>query len=216
MTLNLARRALIEAIGTATLAFALVRLGHGGFGPFEQAWGIGLTVCLLIHLFGRLSGAHFNPAVTLLLNQQRFGWRGLYRGQGLLETVAYWVAQVLAAVLVFRLDPLSTAPASFGWAGVVPELIFSAGLLGLILVWSHEGKICPFAQPLSGVVIGLGLVVLVLLGGLSGSGLYNPAIALALISQGARGVLPMIAAQLLAALALMGLRANVGSPRLRP
>ena len=206
MPLTLARRAVLEAIGTATLAFAIVRLGHSGFGPFEQAWAIGLTLCLLIHLFGRLCGAHFNPAVTLLLNQQRFGWRGLLHGQGMRETAVYWLAQVLAAVAVFRLDPLATVPPPFNGAGVVPELIFSAALFGLILVWSREGKICPFAQPLSGVVIGLALVVLVVLGGLSGSGLYNPAIAAGLISQGGRGVLPMIGAQLLAVLLVLWLQ----------
>jgi glycerol uptake facilitator-like aquaporin len=206
MPLSLARRALLEAIGTATLAFAIVRLGHSGLSSFEQAWAIGLTLCLLIHLLGRLCGAHFNPAVTLMLNQQRFGWPGLLQGQGLRETAVYWLAQVLAAVAVFRLDPVATVPPAFNAAGVLPELIFSAVLFALILVWSHEGKICPFAQPLSGVVIGLGLVVLVLLGGLSGSGLYNPAIAAGLISQGGRGVLPMVVAQLLAALLLMRLR----------
>lgn len=206
MPLSLFRRALLEAIGTATLAFAIVRVGHSGWTAFDQAWAIGLTLCLLIHLFGRLCGAHFNPAVTLLLNQQRFGWPGLVQGQGLRETGAYWLAQVLAAVAVFGLDPVATAPPPFNTAGVVPELILSAALFALILVWSHEGKLCPFAQPLSGVVIGLGLVALVLLGGLSGSGLYNPAIAAGLISQGGRGVLPMVGAQLLAALLLMRLR----------
>ena len=203
IVLSLVRRALLEAMGTALLAFTVVRLGHSSFGPFEQAWAIGLTLCLLIHLLGRLCGAHFNPAVTLLLNQQRFGWHGLWRGQGLRETGAYWLAQILAAVAVFRLDPLATVPPPFSWGGVVPELIFSAALFGLILTWSREGKICPFAQPLSGVVIGLALVILVILGGLSGSGLYNPAIAAGLISQGGRGILPMIAAQLLAAVLLM-------------
>jgi len=55
MPLSLARRALLEAIGTATLAFAIVRLGHSGLSSFEQAWAIGLTLCLLIHLLGRLA-----------------------------------------------------------------------------------------------------------------------------------------------------------------
>ena len=208
MPITLARRVLLEAIGTATLAFASSRLSHSGVGPMEQALGIGLTLCLLIHLFGRLSGAHFNPAVTLLLNQQRFGWRGLLRSEGRRETVTYVLAQLAAAVLVMRFDPVAaSAPApAVPLAGFVPELVFSAGLYGLILVWSREGKICPFAQPLSGVVIGLGLVALLILGGLTGSGIYNPAIAAALISRGGSGLVPMVVAQLLAALLLIGLR----------
>jgi glycerol uptake facilitator-like aquaporin len=207
MPINLARRVLLEAIGTATLAFSISRLSHSGYAPVAQAWGIGLTLCLLIHLFGRLSGAHFNPAVTLLLNQQRFGWRGLLRGEGLSETLGYWIAQVVGAVLVLRLDPVSAGAAAptLSLAGFWPELVFSAGLYGLIMVWSREGKICPFAQPLSGVVIGLGLAVLAMLGGLSGSGIYNPAIAAGLFSQGASGVGPMLLAELLAVLALASL-----------
>ena len=208
MAITLARRVVLEAIGTATLAFASLRLSHSGMGPLEQALAIGLTLCLLIHLFGRLSGAHFNPAVTLLLNQQRFGWRGLLRTEGRRETAAYVLAQLAAAVLVMRFDPVaaSAAAPAFALSGFVPELVFSAGLYGLILVWSREGKICPFAQPLSGVVIGLGLMALVILGGLSGSGLYNPAIAAGLISRGGSGLVPMVVAQLLAVLLLIALR----------
>jgi len=208
MSINLARRVLMEAVGTATLAFAISRLSHSTYSPAAQACGIGLSLCLLIHLFGRLSGAHFNPAVTLLLNQQRFGWRGLVRGEGLAETLGYWVAQLVGGVLVLRLDPVgagTTAP-GLSPAGFLPELVFSAALYGLILVWSHEGKICPFAQPLSGVVIGLGLTALAMLGDLSNSGIYNPAIAAGLFSQGVDGIGPMLLAELLAVLALISLR----------
>ena len=208
MSINLARRVLMEAVGTATLAFAISRLSHSNYSPAAQACGIGLSLCLLIHLFGRLSGAHFNPAVTLLLNQQRFGWRGLVRSEGLAETLGYWVAQLVGGVLVLRLDPVGAGTAAPGIspAGFLPELVFSAALYGLILVWSHEGKICPFAQPLSGVVIGLGLTALAMLGGLSNSGIYNPAIAAGLFSQGVDGIGPMLLAELLAVLALISLR----------
>lgn len=51
----------------------------------------------------------------------------------------------------------------------VPELIFRSVLVILIQAWSHAGRICPSPQPLAGVVIGTGHVVLMLLGGLTGS-----------------------------------------------
>lgn len=206
MTLSLAQRAALEGAGTALLAFTISRAASGQISGFEQAWMVGLSLCLLIHLCGRLSGAHFNPAVTLLLQQQRWGWAGLGRSGAWRECLAYVVAQLIGARIGFALDPLAASPEPLAFSAVVPEFVFSAALFGLILVWSREGRICPFAQPLAGVVIGLGLVVLVALGGLTGSGLYNPAIALALVARGGEGVLPLLAAQLLAALALIALQ----------
>ena len=60
----------------------------------------------------------------------------------------------------------------------VPELILSFVVFALIQQWSREGKLCPFAQPLSGVVIGMGVAAMAYLGDLSSCGLFNPAIAI--------------------------------------
>ena len=200
MAHNLLQRSVVEGAGTALLGFAIARAGHSGLDGFQQAWLIGLTLCLLIHTCGRLSGAHFNPAVTLLLQQQRVGWRGCLRGEAGRETLAYGLAQVIGALLAFRLDPwIPQTSQVFQATAFLPELVFSVVLLTLIQAWSREGKICPFAQPLAGVVLGLGLVALVLLGGLTGSGIYNPAIAVAMaVGRGAEGIGPLIGAQLLA------------------
>ena len=64
----------------------------------------------------------------------------------------------------------------------------------------HEGRICPVAQPLSGqFVIGSGLSVLVILGGLTESGIYNPAMAIAFAVKGMGGSFIAIVDQFLAA-----------------
>ena len=68
MTMPLWQRTALEAFGTGFLAFTVGRLGSSEFNGFEQAIVIGLCLALLIHLIGRATGAHFNPAVTLLLN----------------------------------------------------------------------------------------------------------------------------------------------------
>lgn len=207
MSASLLQRSLLEAAGTTLLGYSIASAGHAPLDGFEQAWLIGLTVCLLVHTCGRISGAHFNPAVTLLLHQRVHGWRGLLRGEGARETLGYVVAQIVGALVAFRLDPwMPPVATGFRAEAFLPELIFTSVLLVLIQAWSREGRICPFAQPLAGVVIGTGLVVLVLLGGLTGSGIYNPAIALAMAwGRGISGVLPLIAAQLLAVVLVLGL-----------
>ena len=86
MTLSLLQRSALEALGTGFLAFTVGRLSSTEFNGFEQALSIGLCLALLIHLLGRFSGAHFNPAVTLLLNHQRFGLKAFTTRPGWLRS----------------------------------------------------------------------------------------------------------------------------------
>ena len=185
MTNSLPGRCLVEALATGFLSFAISRVSHSSHNDFEQAIVIGLNLALLIHLCGRFSGAHFNPIVSLMLNGHRFG-RGAW-GSRLFwrETLGYSVAQCAGAVVGFRLDPPLESGAMFSNSAFAPELCFSFATL--ILTWSREGRVCPFSQPLSGVVIGMGLSGLIVLGGLTECGVYNPAISLALITEGAHG-----------------------------
>ena len=68
-----ARRLVAEGLGTALLLVAIVGSGivTSSDGPastqlFQHALVVGLALVALIHTFGHVSGAHFNPAVTLL------------------------------------------------------------------------------------------------------------------------------------------------------
>ena len=199
MTMPLWQRTALEAFGTGFLAFTVGRLGSSKFNGFEQAIVIGLCLALLIHLIGRATGAHFNPAVTLLLNAQRFGRARLLSRGALRESVAYISAQLLGATVGLGLNPVERPINDFALEAWLPEFVFSFVLFGLILRWSHEGRICPVAQPLSGLVIGSGLSVLVILGGLTESGIYNPAMAIAFAVKGMGGSFIAIVDQFLAA-----------------
>ena len=195
---SLPGRCLVEALATGFLSFAISRISHSNHNDFEQAIVVGLTLALLIHLCGRFSGAHFNPLVSFMLNGQRFGRGALGSRPFWRETMGYTFAQCIGSVVGFRLDPPVESGAIFSHSAFVPELCFSFALLALILTWSREGRVCPFSQPLSGVVIGMGLSGLVVLGGLTECGVYNPAISLALITEGAHGIPLLILAQGLA------------------
>ena len=199
MTMPLWQRTALEAFGTGFLAFTVGRLGSSEFNGFEQAIVIGLCLAMLIHLMGRATGAHFNPAVTLLLNAQRFGRARLLSRGALRESVAYISAQLLGATVGLGLNPFDRPINDFALNAWLPEFVFSFVLFGLILRWSSEGRICPVAQPLSGLVIGSGLSVLVLLGSLTESGIYNPAMAMAFAVKGMAGSIIAIVDQFLAA-----------------
>ena len=199
MTMPLWQRTALEAFGTGFLAFTVGRLGSSEFNGFQQAIVIGLCLAMLIHLMGRATGAHFNPAVTLLLNAQRFGRARLLSRGALRESVAYISAQLLGATVGLGLNPFDRPINDFAFDAWLPEFVFSFVLFGLILRWSSEGRICPVAQPLSGLVIGSGLSVLVLLGSLTESGIYNPAMAIAFAVKGMAGSIIAIVDQFLAA-----------------
>lgn len=114
MTPDLARRTAAEAIGTALLLAAVIgsgimaqRLSGGNIAIAllcnTIATGAALTVLILI--FGPLSGAHFNPAVTASFAARReLPWpdAGLY----VLAQLVGGIAGVWLAHLMFDLTPL--------------------------------------------------------------------------------------------------------------
>ena len=96
----LPQRLVAEAVGTAMLLAAVVgsgimgdRLSGGNVAMALLANTIatGATLTTLIFTFGPISGAHFNPAVTLADASQRgIGWR---------EVPGYIAAQIIGALL---------------------------------------------------------------------------------------------------------------------
>lgn len=108
-----------EAIGT----FALVFLGCGSVMVAERFPGMlpaaaiplifGLTVAAMIYAVGHISGAHFNPAVTL-------GF-AVARHFPLREIAAYWLAQILGAFLAVTLL-WSLLPAGTTFGATIPHV----------------------------------------------------------------------------------------------
>jgi glycerol uptake facilitator-like aquaporin len=148
-----ARRAVAEALGTAFLLAAVVgsgimgeRLAGGNVAVALLANTIatGAVLVALILTFGPISGAHFNPAVTLADASQRgLPWR---------EVPVYIAAQIVgafggvAAVHLMFGKPLFFASRHIraGGAQVFSEFVATFGLLSII--WGCS-RLRPSAVP---------------------------------------------------------------------
>ncbi|TVZ79107.1 MIP/aquaporin family protein [Streptomyces sp. BK340] len=153
MSASLARRALAEAVGSAALVAVVV---GSGIQATELTQDIGVQLLanslatvfglgVLIALLGPVSGAHFNPVVTLVA---WFTDRGTGEGLNGRDVAVYLPAQTVGAVggavladAMFA-EPLmrwSTHDRSAGhlWLG---ELVATAGLILLIFGLGRTGR----------------------------------------------------------------------------
>ena len=153
--MTLARRAVAEFLGTGFLVAAVV--GSGIMGERLAAGNVaiallanivatGAALVALILTFGPMSGAHFNPVVTLT-----DAWEG---GIPWGETLPYVLAQIVGGVsgaigahLMFGLSVVSFSQhARSGPAEWFSEFVATFGLLSVIWGCSrHRSSAVPFA-----------------------------------------------------------------------
>ncbi|WP_327635235.1 aquaporin family protein [Kribbella sp. NBC_00482] len=161
MSLALWRRVVAEGTGTGLLvtvvvgsgiAAAQLPPGDTGLQLLENSFATALGLAVLILMLGPVSGAHFNPVVSVV-----DWWLGRRTGAGLSlrDLSAYVAAQVVGAIagavladVMFGLSAVSwsTTHRSAGhlWIG---ETVATAGLILLIfaLVRSGRGAVVPVA-----------------------------------------------------------------------
>ncbi len=114
----MARKLLTELIGTffLVLTIGLTVIGGTPFAPLA----IGSVLMVMVYMGGHVSGAHYNPAVTLAV------WaRGAMKAG---EIVPYWIAQLLGAFLA------AVATWAITWETFAPALGDTATVLGALLV----------------------------------------------------------------------------------
>jgi glycerol uptake facilitator-like aquaporin len=139
--MTLPRRLAAEAVGTALLLAAVVgsgimgeRLAGGNIAIALLANTIatGATLVALILTFGPISGAHFNPAVTIADASQRgLSWRDAlcYIGAQLTGAVAgVFAAHLMFGEVLFQLSQHVRA----GSAQLFSEFVATFGLLAVI------------------------------------------------------------------------------------
>jgi aquaporin NIP len=176
---SLVAKSIAEGIGT----FAMVFMGCGAIRVLEKFPGslpsgaapviFGLIVAVMIYTLGHLSGAHFNPAVTLAFAiAKRFPLR---------QVGAYWFSQFagafLATGLLSLLVPDSTSFGAatsrlspwqtFGW-----EMILTFFLMLVIIAVATDSRA---EGTMAGAAIGGMVTVGALVGGPVTGAAMNPA-----------------------------------------
>lgn len=177
------KRYAAEAIGTFALVFcgtgAIIINQHSGgvIGHPGIAVTFGLIVMAMIYAFGNLSGAHFNPAVTIA-----FSLAGLFKWK---EVPAYILAQLagafLASGLLKVMFPASeflgaTIPAGPAMQSFVLEIVLTFFLMLVILFTSQGSR---EAGILAGMAIGATVLLEAMFAGPVSGASMNPARSIA-------------------------------------
>ncbi|HCR04603.1 MAG TPA: porin [Gemmatimonadetes bacterium] len=192
------RKLAVEAIGTFFLVFTIGQVvlepGTSGLlGPLA----IGTVLMTMVYAGGHVSGAHYNPAVTLAV---------FLRGKATVhEMLGYWVFQLvagaLAATVVFWLKgggPL-TVPSIVVAKVLAAEFIFTFALVFVVLnvatVRSVEGN------SYFGLAIGATVMAGAYAVGPVSGGVFNPAVTIGAVVLGTMDIANVwvyLVAQLLA------------------
>ena len=178
------RPLLAEFVGT--FAFIFIGAGsiiidvhtHGAVGLLGIALAHGLMLSIMVSVFGPISGAHFNPAVTI----------GLWVAKKIdaATSTFYIVSQLAGGSLAgFALraifDPSDWTPVHLGTpmlaAGVTPlDAILLEAVLTAFLLWAVLGTAVDSAAPkIGGFGIGLTVAEDILFGGPITGAAMNPA-----------------------------------------
>lgn len=211
LSFSLGRRLSVEALGTALLLAVVVGSGimgeslAGGNAALALlgntlATGAGLVV--LITIFGPLSGAHFNPAVSFLFACRReLSWpvAGFYAVAQTLGAIAgVWMAHAMFALPILQVSTKLRDGPSQGFSELVATFGLVATILGCI-------RFRPQFTPLA-----VGLYITAAYWFTASTSFANPAVTIARsLSNTFAGIAPtsaplFIAAQLLGTALAMG------------
>lgn len=166
-------RYLTEFTGTFFLVFTIGLTVLGGIPMAPLA--IGASLMVMVYMGGHISGAHYNPAVSLALML-----RGSFKKSELLPYVLAQLAGALAAALmVFLILGRTFVPAPAVDAlvgGLLVEVLYTTALALVVLnvATAQEVK----GNSFYGLAIGFTVVVGAFAGGPISGGAYNPAVGL--------------------------------------
>lgn len=163
---------LTEFVGTffLVLTIGLTVVGGSSFAPLA----IGSALMVMVYMGGHVSGAHYNPAVSLAV------WmRGKLEAK---ELLPYWISQIVGAVaaafVVYAVMGESFAPAPGGDATVagalIMEFLFTFALA--LVVLNAATASATSGNSFYGLAIGFTVMVGAFAAGPVSGGAFNPAV----------------------------------------
>jgi len=168
------RKYVVEFIGTFGLVFTVgcALMGRSAFAGLA----IGGVLMVLVYAGGHISGAHYNPAVTLAVYL-----RGKMDRD---DVVPYWIAQIVAAFIAAWFARIVVNPAPFSAFSLSGHAIFSALLAEFIFTFALAYVVLNVAtsknHPINsfyGLAIGFTVVAGTFAVGNISGGAFNPAVA---------------------------------------
>ena len=178
MTRALMRRATAELVGTYALVTAgcgaiIVNSSTGALTHVGVALTFGLIITVMVAAVGHLSGAHFNPSVTIAFALTRhFPWRDVlaYVGSQLIGAIAG--AFTLRLLFGSVADLGTTLPAGSAWQSLGLEILLTAVLMFVIVAVATDTRA---AGQLAALAIGATVALDALWGGPISGASMNPA-----------------------------------------
>ncbi|MBC7708378.1 aquaporin [Polaromonas sp.] len=161
-----------EFLGTGFLTLLILSVQRSTIGvPFFVAAAAGLTIAAMVLAFYRVSGAHFNPALTLALFTAR--------RVTLIRTLLYVVVQIAGAYAAYLLysyfvkNKLQDIGGKFGWRVFTAEAV-GAGLLA----FGYSAALFQrFTVGLAAAAAGIAYMLGSIAASSASVGLINPAVA---------------------------------------
>ncbi|MEZ5102484.1 MAG: aquaporin [Thermoleophilia bacterium] len=188
MNPDLNRRAVAEFLGSFALTFVgagavVTMVATGSTSLLIPAFAFGLTLAIAVSALGHISGAHFNPAITLgFLATRRITPE---------MAIVYWIAQFaggIAAAVVLRVaydDRVADAanlgaPGLFAGTNVGEGFLLEAVLTFLLALVVFATAVDPRGafKYVGGFAIGLTVAIGILVAGPLTGGAFNPQRAL--------------------------------------
>ena len=165
---------LTEFIGTFFLVFTIGLVVHSGtpMGPLA----IGSALMVMVYMGGHISGAHYNPAVTLAI---------VMRGKlPMSEAVPYWISQLLgafvASLMVYVVTGATFAPAPgegvSALQALLVEFLFTFALASVVLNVATHRKTA--GNSFYGLAIGFTVATGAFAVGPISGGAFNPAVGI--------------------------------------